>query len=370
PARGGHAVGGGHRDGRRALVLVDRRHVPVPARRDRGRPDRHPRRPRRPLGDREGDGGRDGEGPGRAADAAGDRGHARAAHRGARAGGRGRAGAGRGRRRPALPPARPGPRRPARGGGRRLTPAGAAASPRAPRASTRGGGGVSEFGIDLGTANTVVYDAVQEVVYNEPSVLLRRRRGGRGGGIVAVGAEAAELLGRVPAGLQAMRPLQDGVVTDLEVARSYLRAVARRAVSSPWKRMHGRVAIGVPSGATALGRRALLAAADEAGMHRAAAIDEPIAGALACGIDPMDRRAHMVVDVGGGTAEAVAFCYGGVLTSRSCRVAGDEMTIAVFRHLRREHQLVVGERTAEEIKIRIGAETEPSLPVPGLDAGS
>jgi rod shape-determining protein MreB len=229
---------------------------------------------------------------------------------------------------------------------------------------------VSEFGIDLGTANTVVYDAVQEVVYNEPSVLLRRRRGGRGGGIVAVGAEAAELLGRVPAGLQAMRPLQDGVVTDLEVARSYLRAVARRAVSSPWKRMHGRVAIGVPSGATALERRALLAAADEAGMHRAAAIDEPIAGALACGIDPMDRRAHMVVDVGGGTAEAVAFCYGGVLTSRSCRVAGDEMTIAVFRHLRREHQLVVGERTAEEIKIRIGAETEPSLPVPGLDAGS
>jgi rod shape-determining protein MreB len=227
---------------------------------------------------------------------------------------------------------------------------------------------VTDFGIDLGTANTVVYDSAQQVVFDEPSVLLRRRT--RRGGIVAVGREAAELLGRVPAGIEAMRPLQDGVITDLDTARAYLRAVLRRAVPNHWHRMHGRVAIGVPSGATELERRALLAAADEARMHRAAAIDEPIAGALGCGIDPMDRRAHMVVDVGGGTAEATAFCYGGVLTSRSCRVAGDEMTVAIFRHLRRQHQLVVGERTAEEIKIKIGFETDPSLAVPGLDAGT
>lgn len=229
---------------------------------------------------------------------------------------------------------------------------------------------MSDFGIDLGTANTVVYDITQEVVFNEPSVLLRRRGGGRRGGIVAVGREAAELLGRVPAGMNAIRPLQDGVITDLDTARAYLRTVLRRAAPNPWYRMRGRVAIGVPTGATDLERRALLAAADEAGMHRATAIDEPIAGALGCGIDPMDRRAHMVVDVGGGTAEATAFCYGGVLTSRSCRVAGDEMTVALFRHLREHHQLVVGERTTEEIKIRMGVETEPSLPVPGLDAGT
>jgi rod shape-determining protein MreB len=229
---------------------------------------------------------------------------------------------------------------------------------------------VSDFGIDLGTANTVVYDINQEVVYDEPSVLLRRRRGGRRGALVAIGREAADLLGRVPAGMQAVRPLQDGVITDLDTARTYLRAVLRRAVSNPWSRVHGRVAIGVPSGATDLERRALLAAADEAGMHRATAIDEPIAGALGCGIDPMDRRAHMVVDVGGGTAEATAFCYGGVLTSRSCRVAGDEMTVALFRHLREHHQLIVGERTAEELKIRMGVASEPSLPVPGLDAGT
>ncbi|MHA6615808.1 rod shape-determining protein [Pseudonocardia sp. DLS-67] len=229
---------------------------------------------------------------------------------------------------------------------------------------------MSDLGIDLGTANTVVYDVAQAIVYDEPSVLLRRRRGGRRGVLVTIGREAAELLGRVPAGMEATRPLQDGVITDLDTARSYLRAVVRRAVSNPVHRMHGRVAIGVPAGATELERRALLAAADEAGMHRATAIDEPIAGALGCGIDPMDRRAHMVVDVGGGTAEATAFCYGGVLTSRSCRVAGDEMTVALFRHLREHHQLVVGERTSEEIKIRIRIETEPSLAVPGLDAGT
>ncbi len=229
---------------------------------------------------------------------------------------------------------------------------------------------MSDFGIDLGTANTVVYDAAQEVVFDEPSVLLRRRADGRGGRVVAVGREAADLLGRVPAGVTAVRPLQDGVIIDLDTARAYLRAVVRRAVSSPWHRMHAQVAVGVPSGATDLERRALLEAADEAGLHRVSAIDEPIAGALGCGIDPMDRRAHMVVDVGGGTSEATAFCYGGVLTSRSCRIAGDEMTVAIFRHLREHHQLVVGEHAAEEIKMKIGFVGEPSLPVAGLDAGT
>lgn len=229
---------------------------------------------------------------------------------------------------------------------------------------------MSDFGIDLGTANTVVFDATQEIVFDEPSVLLRRRADGRGGRVIAVGREAADLLGRVPAGVTAVRPLQDGVIIDLDTARAYLRAVVRRAVSNPWHRMHAQVAVGVPSGATDLERRALLEAADEAGMHRASAIDEPIAGALGCGIDPMDRRVHMVVDVGGGTSEVNAFCYGGVLTSRSCRIAGDEMTVAIFRHLREHHQLVVGEHTAEEIKMKIGFVGEPSLVVAGLDAGT
>ena len=118
-----------------------------------------------------------------------------------------------------------------------------------------------------------------------------------------------------------------------------------------------------------LERQALLEAADEAGIRAPTALDESIAGAVGCGIDPMERRVHMVVDVGGGTAEVTAFCFGGVLTSRSCRVAGDEMTVAVYRHMREHHQLVVGEQTAEDVKIRMGFETEPSVVVPGRDAG-
>lgn len=226
-------------------------------------------------------------------------------------------------------------------------------------------------GIDLGTANTVVCDDAQGIVYDQPSMLLlRRRRGGRRGGVVAIGREASDLLGRVPATMVAVRPLQDGVITDLDTARAYLRAVERQAVPNLWQRRYARVAIGVPTGATELERRALLEAADESGLRKAVAIDEPIAGALGCGIDPMARRVHMVVDVGGGTAEVSAFCFGGLLTSRSCRVAGDEMTAAILRYLRQHHQLIVGEQTAEEVKIGIGLETESSVVVPGLDAGS
>lgn len=234
----------------------------------------------------------------------------------------------------------------------------------------RQGGPLPDIGIDLGTVNTVVCDDEQGIVYDQPSVVLRRGRGGRRGGILAVGGEAAGLLGRVPAGVTATHPLRDGVITDLETAPAYLRTIMRCAVHSPWRRSRSRVAIGVPSGATALERRALLEAADEAGLRGAVAIDEPIAGALGCGIDPMDHRAHLVVDAGGGTAEATAFCFGGVLTSQSCRVAGDEMTVAVSRHLREHHQIIVGEQTAEEVKIGTCLEAEPGLAVPGRDAGT
>ncbi|MFC5993650.1 rod shape-determining protein [Pseudonocardia hispaniensis] len=227
-----------------------------------------------------------------------------------------------------------------------------------------------ELGIDLGTANTVVCDAGRGIVLDEPSVLLLRRNGAKRGRIVALGRDASELVGRAPVGMTAIRPLQDGVITDLETARAYLRAVIRRLTQHTWQRSRARVVIGVPGGATDLEQRALLEAADEAGISRATAVDEPIAGAVGCGIDPLDRQVHMVVDVGGGTAEAVAFCYGGVLTARSCRVAGDEMTFAVYQHLRDEHELIVAEQAAEEIKIQTGTESEPSLVVQGRDAGS
>jgi rod shape-determining protein MreB len=189
-------------------------------------------------------------------------------------------------------------------------------------------------------------------------------------GVVAVGREACELIGRSPAGVQAVRPLQDGVIIDLESARVYLRSVLHRISPKPWGRARVRAAIGVPVGATALERRALLEAADEAGIHRACALAEPIAGAIGCGLDPLERRAHMVVDVGGGTAEVTAFCFGGILAHRSCRVAGDEMTQAVTHHLREHHQILIGELTAEQVKIQASTADKPSLVVQGRDAGT
>jgi rod shape-determining protein MreB len=227
-----------------------------------------------------------------------------------------------------------------------------------------------KFGIDLGTANTVVCDTNQEIVLDEPSVMLLNPFGDRRQGVLAAGHDAWELVGRSPASVSTVRPLQDGVITDLVTARSYLGALLSRISPPRWPRRRVCAVLGVPVGATALERRALLEAADEAGITRATALDEPIAGAVGCGIDPLERCAHLVVDIGGGTAEVTAFCYGGILAHRSCRVAGDEMSLAVARHLRQQHQLMVGELAAEEVKIQASTANEPSLVVQGRDAGT
>jgi rod shape-determining protein MreB and related proteins len=225
------------------------------------------------------------------------------------------------------------------------------------------------IGIDLGTANTVVSDARRGVLFDEPSIMLLRRTGSRRERLLAVGQEAADLIGRTPSGYVAVRPLQDGVVTDLETARTYLRAVLRRAGRHAWN-SPVRAVIGVPAGSTTLERRALLEAADEAGIRPVTALDEAIAGAVGCGVDPLERRVHMVVDVGGGTAEAVAFCYGGVLAHRTSKLAGDEMTVAVSRYLRDQHQLHVGEHAAEQLKIGSGSVEDGPLVVQGRDAAT
>ncbi len=223
------------------------------------------------------------------------------------------------------------------------------------------------FGIDLGTANTVVCHPHRGIVLDEPSVMLvagdHRRP-------VVVGRQARELIGRTAAGMVAVRPLRDGVITDLESARTFIVAILRRVTRKPWERVRPRAVIGIPAGATALERRALAEAADEAGFGHVTLIPEPIAGALGCGLDPLAPRAHMVVDVGGGTAEVTGFCYGGILTTRSCRVAGDEMTLALHQYLRQEHQLLVGELTAEEVKVRVRDEADGSLVVEGRDAAT
>ena len=223
-----------------------------------------------------------------------------------------------------------------------------------------------DLGIDLGTASTVVSDARRGVLLDEPSVMLLRRGGGRRERAFAVGQEAADLLGRAPSRFIAVRPLQDGVITDLETTRRYLRAVLRRTRSR--KRVTPlRAVLAVPVGSTALEHRGLLEAAEEAGIRPARALDASIAGALGCGTDPMDPRVHMVVDVGGGTAEAAAFCFGGVLAHRTTRLAGDEMTQAVTRYVHEQHQLVVGELDAEQLKVRSASEDDGPLVVQGRD---
>jgi len=227
-----------------------------------------------------------------------------------------------------------------------------------------------DLGIDLGTASTVVSDARRGVLLDEPSVMLLRRGGGRRERAFAVGQEAADLLGRAPARFIAVRPLQDGVITDLETTRRFLREVLQGIAPTWLQRRRLSVVIGVPAGATALERRALLEAAEEAGIGRAQLLPEPVCGAVGCGIDPLRPRTHLVVDVGGGTSEVAAFGSGGMLTFRSSPIAGDEMTLALYQYIRSEHQLVVGELMAEEIKIRASQEPGPSMVVEGRDAAT
>jgi rod shape-determining protein MreB len=227
---------------------------------------------------------------------------------------------------------------------------------------------VRGVGIDLGTANTVVYDLNHGVLVDEPSVMVVRSGvGGKRIRPLMVGRQAREITGRCPAGLLTMRPLHDGVIVDLEVARAFLAWLPRLG-GRRWRRQHA--VIGVPVGATPLEKRALVEAADEAGLRRVRLVAEPIAGALGCGVNPLERQAHMVIDIGGGTSEVTAFCFGGILTHRSCRVAGDELTLALYQYLRSAHQLIVGELTAESVKCQLAAEENMSLVAQGLDAAS
>jgi rod shape-determining protein MreB len=225
-----------------------------------------------------------------------------------------------------------------------------------------------DLGIDLGTATTVVSDVRRGIVFDEPSVMLLRQGGGRRARIMAIGHEAGDLIGRAPARFSAVRPLHDGVVTDLETARLYLRAVLARAGRHAWSPT--RAVIGVPADSTSLEIRALLEAAEEANIRPVTALDDAVAGAVGCGLDPLERRVHLVVDIGGGTASAVAFCYGGVLAQRTSKLGGDEMSVAVARYLREEHQLLVGELEAERVKTFPEGDDGGPLVVHGRDGAT
>ncbi|HZV49305.1 MAG TPA: rod shape-determining protein [Candidatus Dormibacteraeota bacterium] len=215
------------------------------------------------------------------------------------------------------------------------------------------------FGIDLGSTTTVVCRPGRGLVLQEPSLMLIRA-GDRRPEPILIGAEAQRLQGRIRNGMAVVRPFRDGAVADLPAARAYLASVLRRITPRPWDRMRPRAALSVPTGSTALEQRALLEVAEEAGFGRVVLVPGPIAGAVGCGLDPMEPRVHLVVDVGGGRSEAVAFCYGDVLTSRSSRIAGEEMTLALRRHLRQRYRLIVDELTAEGAKT---AATAPNGPL-------
>ncbi|GCE41712.1 MULTISPECIES: rod shape-determining protein [Rhodococcus] len=225
------------------------------------------------------------------------------------------------------------------------------------------------LGIDLGTANTVVGTPDDGIVLNEPSFMLVRTKEPHRA--LAIGTEARSLVGRTPIGITPVRPLRDGVIVDLESARAFVTAIVKRV--SPGRRygVRPKAVISVPAGATPLERRALLEVGHEAGLRKVGLVPEPVAGALGCGINPLEARAHLVVDIGGGTSEITAICFGGILSHRSCRLAGDELTNALYHYLRSEHNIVVGELTAERAKLGAPDTDEgQSLVVEGRDAAT
>lgn len=216
-------------------------------------------------------------------------------------------------------------------------------------------GNLRDMGIDLGTANTLVYMKGRGIVVREPSVVALRTDTGA---IRAVGEEAKRMIGRTPGNIVAVRPMKDGVIADYETTTTMLKYFIRQALRK--KSVFAgkpRVIVCVPSGITAVENRAVLDATMQAGAKEAATIEEPMAAAIGAGLPVGEPTGSMVVDIGGGTTEVAIISLGGIVTSRSIRVAGDEMDEAIMNHIKRKYNLMIGERTAEELKISVGSAT-------------
>jgi len=210
-----------------------------------------------------------------------------------------------------------------------------------------------DLAIDLGTANTLVYCAGRGIVFDEPTVIAMRTEGDRRK-VIAVGSDAKLMLGKTPAGVSAIRPLSDGVVTDFDVAEELIKLVINKALNRRGP-VNARVVVTVPSGATAVERRAIREAAEHAGARRVFLIDEPIAAAIGAELPVTEPRASMVVDIGGGTTEVAVMSLGGIASCQCVRVGGNAMDAAIASYLRRRHNLHIGERTAEAVKLTVGA---------------
>jgi len=210
--------------------------------------------------------------------------------------------------------------------------------------------GVNDMAVDLGTANTLVFVGGQGIVVSEPSVVAIDETSGQ---VQAVGAEAERMLGRTPATISAVRPLRHGVIADFEVTEAMLRYFIGRVLDRRWA--HPRLIVCAPSGVTEVEQRAVEQAALAAGARRVQLIEEPIAAAIGAGLAIEEPVGRMIVDVGGGTSEVAVISLGGIVLSRSIRVGGYELDEALGQYMRNVHQLAIGTRTAEAIKLSIGS---------------
>jgi len=210
-----------------------------------------------------------------------------------------------------------------------------------------------DIGIDLGTANTLVYVRGRGVVINEPSVVAINQKTGQ---VLEIGEEARKMVGRTPAHIVATRPLQDGVISDFEVTEQMLKYFIHKVhKGSIFLFPRPRVVIGIPSGVTEVEKKAVEDAARNAGAREVYLIEEPIAAAIGARLPVQDPIGNMIVDIGGGTTEIAVISLGGMVTARSIRIAGDKMNEDIINFAREERNLLLGERTAEEIKIEIGS---------------
>jgi rod shape-determining protein MreB len=223
----------------------------------------------------------------------------------------------------------------------------------------------TDLAIDLGTANTLVYVKGKGIVASEPSVVAVRKDVQGGGRILAVGKEAQRMLGRTPGSIVATRPIKEGVIADFDICEAMLRYFIQK-VHNRRKLVRPRVIIGVPSGITQVEKRAVRESAESAGAREVYLIEEPMAAAIGAGLPVTEPSGNMIVDIGGGTTEVAVISLAGVVYSQSVRVAGDKMDEAIVQYVKRKYNLLIGERTAEEVKIRIGT----AYPDPELDGVS
>lgn len=208
-----------------------------------------------------------------------------------------------------------------------------------------------DIGIDLGTANTLVYMRGKGIIIREPSVVAVDTRTDQ---VRCVGTEAKDVIGRTPGSIIAVRPLKDGVIADFDITTSMLQEFIKKALAGSLF-AKARVIICIPSGVTAVERRAVKEAAENAGAKRVSIIEEPMAAAIGANLPVAEPTGSMIVDIGGGTSEVAVISLGGIVTSRSVRVAGDEFDLSIINYIKKKYNLLIGERTAENIKIGIGS---------------